>query len=104
MLFRIWARSLGAIPATADGIDHFGENDDSRRGSQYDMPNFEGNVISPQVVGRTLHMHPLSIIFALLVGGEISGIIGMILAVPIFAALKVIVQHMFAYYVRRKII
>lgn len=64
----------------------------------------EGNVISPQVVGRTLHLHPLSIIFALLVGGEIAGIVGMILAVPIFAACKVIVQHMFAYYVRRKII
>lgn len=64
----------------------------------------ESNVISPQVVGRTLHMHPLAIIFALLVGGEIAGVVGMILAVPIFAALKVIVQHMFAYYVRRKII
>ncbi|GGG83883.1 UPF0118 membrane protein YrrI [Paenibacillus radicis (ex Gao et al. 2016)] len=64
----------------------------------------ESNVVSPQVVGRTLHMHPLSIIFALLVGGEIAGVVGMILAVPIFAALKVVVQHIFAYYVRRKII
>ncbi|MDQ6418573.1 AI-2E family transporter [Paenibacillus sp. LHD-117] len=64
----------------------------------------EGNIISPQVVGRTLHLHPLLIIFALLAGGEIAGIAGMILAVPIFAACKVIVQHMFAYYVRRKII
>ncbi|MGO4108101.1 AI-2E family transporter [Paenibacillus sp. YAF4_2] len=64
----------------------------------------EGNVVSPQVVGRTLHIHPLAIIFALLVGGEVAGIVGMILAVPIFAALKVIVQHIFAYYVRRKTI
>ena len=64
----------------------------------------EGNIISPQVVGRTLHLHPLVIIFALLVGGQLAGIVGMILAVPIFAACKVIVQHMFAYYVRRKII
>ncbi|EFM09357.1 protein of unknown function UPF0118 [Paenibacillus curdlanolyticus YK9] len=64
----------------------------------------ESNVVSPQVVGRTLHMHPLSIILALLVGGELAGIVGMILAVPIFAALKVVVQHMFAYYVRRKTI
>lgn len=64
----------------------------------------EGNVISPQVVGRTLDIHPLSIIFALLVGGELAGIVGLILAVPIFAVCKVIVQHMFAYYVRRKII
>jgi len=64
----------------------------------------ESNVVSPQVVGRTLHMHPLSIILALLVGGELAGIAGMILAVPIFAALKVIVQHIFAYYVRRRTI
>ncbi|MCR8655766.1 AI-2E family transporter [Paenibacillus endoradicis] len=64
----------------------------------------EGNIISPQVVGRTLHLHPLLIIFALIVGGQVAGIIGMILAVPIFATGKVIVQHMFAYYVRRKII
>ncbi|GIP31439.1 AI-2E family transporter [Paenibacillus sp. J2TS4] len=62
----------------------------------------EGNVISPQVVGRTLHMHPLSIIFALLVGGELAGIIGLILAVPLFAVLKVIIQHIFIYYVHRK--
>ena len=58
----------------------------------------EGNVISPQVVGKKLHMHPLLIIFALLVGGEVAGIIGLILAVPIFAALKVIVHHLFLYY------
>lgn len=62
----------------------------------------EGNVISPQVVGRTLHMHPLLIIFALLVGGELAGVIGLILAVPCFAVLKVIVQHIYVYYVHRK--
>lgn len=62
----------------------------------------EGNVISPQVVGRTLHMHPLFIIFALLVGGEFAGIVGMILAVPFFAVMKVLIQHIFVYYVHRR--
>ncbi len=62
----------------------------------------EGNIISPQVVGRTLHMHPLAIIFALLVGGEVAGVAGLILAVPFFAAMKVVLQHVFTYYVRRK--
>ncbi|MEX1031515.1 MAG: AI-2E family transporter [Paenibacillaceae bacterium] len=62
----------------------------------------EGNVISPQVVGRTLHMHPLLIIFVLLVGGELAGIVGLILAVPFFAVLKVIFQHMWVYYNNRK--
>lgn len=62
----------------------------------------ESNVISPQVVGRTLHLHPLLIIFALLVGGEIAGIPGLILAVPFFAVIKVIIQHFYTYYVRRR--
>jgi predicted PurR-regulated permease PerM len=61
----------------------------------------EGNVISPQVVGRTLHMHPLFIIFALLVGGEVAGIVGLILAVPFFAVMKVIIQHVFLHYVHK---
>ncbi|WP_025691776.1 AI-2E family transporter [Paenibacillus zanthoxyli] len=62
----------------------------------------EGNVISPQVVGRTLHLHPLLIIFALLVGGELAGIVGLILAVPFFAAGKVVLQHVITYYMKRK--
>ncbi|MGG1555687.1 AI-2E family transporter [Paenibacillus ferrarius] len=61
----------------------------------------EGNVISPQVVGRTLHMHPLFIIFALLVGGEVAGVVGLILAVPFFAVMKVILQHVFLHYVHK---
>lgn len=62
----------------------------------------ESNVISPQIVGRKLHMHPLSIIFALLVGGELAGVIGLILAVPVFAVLKVFVQHAKAFYTEQK--
>jgi predicted PurR-regulated permease PerM len=62
----------------------------------------ESNVISPQVVGKTLHLHPMTIIFALLVGGELAGIVGLILAVPFFAVFKVLVQHFFSYYINRK--
>ena len=57
----------------------------------------EGNVISPQVVGRKLNIHPLLIIISLLIGGEIGGVVGMILAVPIFAIFKVILQNVFIY-------
>ncbi|MFD0678748.1 MULTISPECIES: AI-2E family transporter [unclassified Paenibacillus] len=62
----------------------------------------EGNVISPQVVGKSLKMHPLLIIFALLVGGEFAGVVGLILAVPFFAVMKVILQHVFMYYIHRR--
>ncbi|SMO63136.1 AI-2E family transporter [Melghirimyces algeriensis] len=61
----------------------------------------EGNVLSPQIVGRTLHMHPLFIIFALLVGGELGGILGLILAVPFFAVVKVIVEHVVSHHTKR---
>lgn len=53
----------------------------------------EGNVISPIIMGKTLKLHPLVIIFSLLVGGEIGGILGLILAVPILAFLKVAIIH-----------
>jgi predicted PurR-regulated permease PerM len=61
----------------------------------------EGNVISPQIVGKSLHMHPLSIIFALLVGGELGGVLGLILAVPLFAMGKVVFEHVIDHFIQR---
>jgi predicted PurR-regulated permease PerM len=61
----------------------------------------EGNLISPQIVGRTLHMHPLVIILVLLIGGEIGGILGLILAVPLYAVAKVIAHHAWLFYKQR---
>lgn len=53
----------------------------------------EGNILSPNIVGRTLHLHPLMIILALLVGETLGGIIGLIVAVPILAVCKVIISR-----------
>src|SRR5690606_37285667 len=53
----------------------------------------EGNLISPQVMGRTLNIHPLTIILLLLVAGSLGGFLGLLLAVPTYAVLKVIVSH-----------
>ncbi len=53
----------------------------------------EGNILSPLIVGKSLHIHPVFIMLALIIGGEIGGIIGLILAVPILAILKVIIIH-----------
>ncbi|WP_244527398.1 AI-2E family transporter [Lihuaxuella thermophila] len=61
----------------------------------------EGNLISPQIVGRSLHLHPLMIIFALLVGGEIGGILGLLFAVPVFAMGKVVTEHIITHYLHR---
>jgi predicted PurR-regulated permease PerM len=61
----------------------------------------EGNVVSPLVVGKTLHLHPLLIILAVTVGGEVAGITGLIFAVPLVAVGKVIFQHTYHHIVRR---
>ncbi|GEN35481.1 AI-2E family transporter [Aneurinibacillus danicus] len=61
----------------------------------------EGNIVSPLIVGKSLHMHPLLIILSVMIGGEIAGIAGLILAVPIVASLKVVVQHIIIHIVRK---
>ncbi|WP_181350569.1 AI-2E family transporter [Thalassobacillus sp. CUG 92003] len=53
----------------------------------------EGNLLSPYIMGKSIHIHPLFIIFALLAGGELGGIAGMILAVPVLTCLKVIAEE-----------
>ena len=48
--------------------------------------------ISPRVLGRHLEIHPLAAIFAVLVGAEVAGIIGIFLAVPFIASMRVILR------------
>lgn len=50
----------------------------------------EGNFITPNIVGNKVSLNPFAVILALFVGGMIWGAIGMILAIPVVAALKVI--------------
>jgi predicted PurR-regulated permease PerM len=49
--------------------------------------------IAPRVMGHELQIHPLLALFAVLVGGEMGGIVGIYLSVPLVAALRVIWQH-----------
>jgi predicted PurR-regulated permease PerM len=61
----------------------------------------EGNILSPLIVGKSLHMHPLMIMMALLAGGEVSGVVGLILAVPILAIVKVAILHARNHFTRK---
>lgn len=49
-----------------------------------------GNVIEPRLMGKSLNLSPLAILLALAVWGEIWGIVGMLLSVPIMAAISVV--------------
>ncbi len=53
----------------------------------------EGNIISPNVMGKTLNIHPLTIIVLILTAGNLVGIIGIIFVIPAYSILKVIVVN-----------
>lgn len=49
------------------------------------LQQIEGHIVAPQIFGHTLRINPILVIFALLVGGELYGIIGALVALPIAA-------------------
>jgi predicted PurR-regulated permease PerM len=51
--------------------------------------------ISPRVVGHNLEIHPLLVIFAVMVGAEIDGIVGIYLSIPLIVVLRVLCQRCF---------
>lgn len=53
----------------------------------------ENNFLSPYIVGKSIRIHPVAIIFALLLGGELGGVVGMIFAVPLLTISNVIFKH-----------
>lgn len=59
------------------------------------VQQLENAVISPKIFGDSMGLHPLVVIFALLAGGELFGFLGILLAVPVTAALKVILRYIY---------
>lgn len=53
----------------------------------------EGNIITPRIVGDSVKLHPVLLMVALSLGGALFGFAGLLLAVPVAAALGVIVRH-----------
>lgn len=58
----------------------------------------EGRIISPKVLGDNLNIHPIVILLVLLTAGQLYGVTGVIIGVPVFACLKVLVKYGFAYF------
>jgi predicted PurR-regulated permease PerM len=53
----------------------------------------EGNFITPNIIGSKVNVNPLAAIVALIIGGKIWGIIGMIMAIPMCGILKIMFSH-----------
>ncbi|MCH7505935.1 MAG: AI-2E family transporter [Proteobacteria bacterium] len=54
----------------------------------------EGMVLTPRLVGDRIGLHPVAVIFAILAGGQLFGFLGILLALPVTAALNVLVRHL----------
>lgn len=52
----------------------------------------EGNILSPRLVGNSVGLHPVWLMFALLVAGSLFGFLGLLVAVPVAAAIGVLVR------------
>jgi len=53
------------------------------------IQQIEGNILQPVIMGKTMRLHPVSIIAGLLVFGQLFGIFGMIIATPLIAIIKI---------------
>ncbi|MCI7240112.1 MAG: AI-2E family transporter [Aerococcus suis] len=60
----------------------------------------ESRVISPQILGSNLEIHPITIMLLLIAGGNMFGVLGVIVIIPVYAVLKVIFIHLFEWYQR----
>ncbi|MBO1220347.1 lipoteichoic acid biosynthesis protein CozEa [Staphylococcus nepalensis] len=57
----------------------------------------EGNVITPNVMGKSLSIHPLTIIVVILAAGNLGGFGLILIAVPLYAVIKTVVRNVFRY-------
>ena len=58
----------------------------------------EGRIIAPKVLGDNLDIHPVTILLILLTAGQLYGLTGVIVGIPLYAMAKVIVKYLFSYF------
>ena len=58
----------------------------------------EGNFLTPKLVGQSVGLHPVWVMFALLAGGSLFGFTGLMLAVPVAAVIGVMVRFSISRY------
>jgi predicted PurR-regulated permease PerM len=60
------------------------------------VQQIDNHIISPNVMGRTVQLHPITVMLALLAGGTIAGIPGMLIVIPAVASVKIVSGHLWS--------
>ena len=66
------------------------------------LQQIDANIINPNIIGQSLKVSPLLVIFAITVGGAYFGMLGMFLAVPVIAIVKIIIEDYVDLKLKRK--
>ena len=66
------------------------------------LQQIDANIINPKIIGNALKLSPILVIFAVTVFGAYYGVLGMFLAVPIIAVIKILVTDFIEYKIEIK--
>lgn len=61
------------------------------------LQQIDANIINPRILGNSLNLSPILVIFAVTVGGSYFGVLGMFLGVPVIALIKIIIEDFIEY-------
>ena len=61
------------------------------------LQQIDANIINPRILGNSLNLSPILVIFAVTVGGAYFGVLGMFLGVPVIALIKIIIEDFIEY-------
>ena len=59
-------------------------------------------VSSPRIMGESMELHPLAAIFGVMAGGEVAGILGVYLSIPVMASLRIVFRRWRLYAEKKK--
>jgi predicted PurR-regulated permease PerM len=59
-------------------------------------------VSSPRIMGESMELHPLAAIFGVMAGGEVAGILGIYLSIPVMASLRIVFRRWRLYTEKKK--
>lgn len=61
----------------------------------------DNNLLAPKIVGDSVGLHPVFIMLAIIIGGSVGGLIGMLIAVPVAASFKILISKWYTYHIEK---
>lgn len=66
------------------------------------VQQIDANILKPNILGKNLDIHPLTIIIILLVAGKMFGLLGMLIGIPAYAVIRTVITHTYQFIRKQK--